>query len=300
MTIELVDGWPSPSVNPQIEALANLREFLRQAEANGDLQTVSGATAEAEIGGLFDLSNKIPDQPVLLFDRIPGYDPRFRVIVNVHTAKVLVGELSLEALKAYRQQAKLGKPEPIAPEVVGTGAVFENAIEGDAVDVRAFPAPTWHADDGGPYIGTGCVIVQRDPETGCVNLGTYRVMVQDAKTLGIFIDSGKDGDIIRRKYWDQGKSCPIAISVGQAPILGQVGALALIPGLSEYDVAGGRIGRPVRVVHGKVTGLPIPADAELVFEGYMPPLEEDARMEGPFGEWPATTPPVLAWTRSST
>jgi 4-hydroxy-3-polyprenylbenzoate decarboxylase len=92
--------------------------------------------------------------------------------------------------------------------------------------------------------------------------------------------------VIRRKYWERGKPCPIAISVGQAPILGVVGSSTTRHGESEYAVAGGRIGRPIDIVAAKITGLPIPADAELVFEGFMPPPEEDSRPEGPFGEWP--------------
>src|SRR4029077_8861247 len=57
-------------------------------------------------------------------------------------------------------------------------------------------------------------------------------------------------------------------------------------GESEYALAGSRIGRPIDVVRAGVSGLPIPADAELVFDCYMPPPETDQRMEGPFGEWP--------------
>src|SRR5262249_14968937 len=149
-----------------------------------------------------------------------------------------------------------------------------------------FPAPKWHADDGGNYIGTECLVIAKDPDSDWVNIGTYRVMVHDEKTLGVFIESGKHGDIIRRKWWARGKPCPMAISVGQAPFLGIVGGSALKPGEPEYAYAGGRIGRPIDVVPGRVTGLPIPADAELVFEGYMPLPETDARDEGPFGEWP--------------
>jgi 4-hydroxy-3-polyprenylbenzoate decarboxylase len=78
----------------------------------------------------------------------------------------------------------------------------------------------------------------------------------------------------------------MAISVGQAPILGVVASGASKSGESEYNTAGGRIGRPIDVVPGRVTGIPIPADAELVFEGYMPSPDVEMRHEGPFGEWP--------------
>ncbi|UCF95462.1 MAG: UbiD family decarboxylase, partial [Desulfobacterales bacterium] len=157
---------------------------------------------------------------------------------------------------------------------------------GDAVNVLKFPAPKWHLQDGGNYIGTECMIITKDPDSDWVNFGTYRVMVQDEKTFSVFIEPGKHGDIIRRKYWERGQACPVAVSVGQAPILGVVAALTVRQGESEYAIAGGRIGRPVCVVAGRETGLPLPAEAELLFEGYMPPPQEDARPEGPFGEWP--------------
>jgi 4-hydroxy-3-polyprenylbenzoate decarboxylase len=163
---------------------------------------------------------------------------------------------------------------------------MECVLTGDQVDITKFPAPKWHESDGGNYIGTECVNIVKDPDSDWVNLGTYRVMVQDKTTLGVFIEPGKHADVIRRKYWDQGKPCPMAISVGQAPALGVAASSAARPGESEYALAGSRIGRPIRTVKGTITGLPLPADAELVFEGFMPPPEVDSRPEGPFAEWP--------------
>jgi UbiD family decarboxylase len=100
------------------------------------------------------------------------------------------------------------------------------------------------------------------------------------------MEPGKHGDAIRRKYWAQGKPCPMAICVGQAPVLGTLAATTLPAGVSEYDAAGARIGRAIDVVQAPETGLPIPADAEIAFEGVMHPPEVEARPEGPFGEWP--------------
>jgi 4-hydroxy-3-polyprenylbenzoate decarboxylase len=220
-----------------------------------------------------------------LFQNMKGCDPRFRILSNVRNQRFVVGDVSLDALKAYRKRPR-EKSDPIPPRHLNTGPVFENVLEGEAVDIRKFPTPKWHEGDGGDYIGTECVIITKDPDSDWVNLGTYRVMVHDRRTLTVFIEPGKQGDVIRRKYWDRGLPCPMAISVGQAPILGTVACTAFRPGVSEYDEAGGRIGRPVDVVAGKVTRLPIPADAELVFEGHMPPPGVESQPEGPFGEWP--------------
>lgn len=268
------------------EAQGDLRAFLKQAEAANELQRISGADPHLEIGALFELSQENLYPPVLLFENIKGIDPKFRIIANVRTAHFVVGDLTLDAVKAYRARPKQKKPDPIPPRPVNTGPILDNVEEGDSVNLLKFPAPRWHAEDGGNYIGTECLVITKDPDSDWVNVGTYRVMVQDDKTLGVFIESGKHGDLIRKKYWAKGQSCPMAISVGQAPVLGVVAGNAIKHGESEYAAAGARIGRPIDIVAGKLTGLPIPADAELVFEGFMPPPEVDARKEGPFGEWP--------------
>jgi len=266
-------------------AMGDLRVFLQRAEAAGEFKRIRGADRHLEIGALFELSHEHLYPPVLLFEDIKGCSPGHRILSNVRVARFVVGDLNLDAVKAYRRRPK-EKQESIPPRLVNTGPVFENVLEGDAVNIRKFPTPKWHGGDGGDYIGTECIVITKDVDSEWVNLGTYRVMVHDEKTLGVFIEHGKHGDTIRRRWWARGKPCPIAISVGQAPILGVVASGSSVDGQSEYAMAGARIGRSIDVVPGRVTGLPIPADAELVFDGYMPPPETDARIEGPFGEWP--------------
>jgi UbiD family decarboxylase len=204
----------------RIEASADLREYLRQAEAAGELERVVGADPNLEIGALYELSLRDLHPPVLLFESIKGCDPDFRVLCNMRTAKFMVGDITLEAVQAFRTKPKGKKSEPIPPQEVNTGPVMECVLTGDAVDVLKFPAPKWHEGDGGGYIGTECVNIVQDPDSDWVNLGTYRVMVQDKTTLSVFIEPGKHADMIRKKYWDKGRPCPMAISVGQAPILG--------------------------------------------------------------------------------
>jgi UbiD family decarboxylase len=169
---------------------------------------------------------------------------------------------------------------------VASGPAMENVMTGDQVDVLKFPAPHWNKADGGKYIGTECMVITKDPDSDWVNSGTYRVQVQDSKTVSIFIEPGKHGDTIRKKYWQKGEPCPIVVSVGQAPALGAASASTLPEGVSEFAAAGARLGRPIQLLKGKVTGIPFPADSEIVFEGYMPPPEQVSVTEGPFGEWP--------------
>ena len=163
---------------------------------------------------------------------------------------------------------------------------MENVLSGNEVNILGFPAPKWHAEDGGRYIGTECMVITKDPDSDWVNAGTYRVSIRDERTLSVFIEPGKHADIIRKKYWARGEHCPMVISVGQAPALGAAAAQTLPENVTEFAAAGGRLGRAIELVTGHVTGVPFPADCELVYEGFMPSPEEITMIEGPFGEWP--------------
>ncbi len=267
------------------EARADLREFLRLAEELGDVVHINGADPELEIGALHELSLEHEPPPVLLFDQIKGHRPGYRIVTNVEEARVFKQERGVEAVRAARLRGR-ERYAPMPPREVPAGAVLENILRGDEVNTLLFPAPRWHAEDGGAYIGTQCVAITRDPESAWVNVGTYRVMIQDDRNVSVFIEPGKHGDRIRRTYWEQGKPCPMVVCLGIPPVLATVGAAHAPKGVSELDMAGGIVGRPLDVVRGQVTGLPIPADAEIAFEGWMHPMEVDARPEGPFGEWP--------------
>ena len=269
----------------RLAAMGDLRELIRLAEARGELERIPGADPHLEMGALYELSLRDTFPPLLLFEDIKNHPKSHRVLMNVRFSRIFQDNLDLEALKAFRKRRKW-EAEPIAPEEVNVGPICDNIIRDEAVNVRAFPAGHWHEQDGGPYIGTECLIINKDPDSDWVNVGTYRVQVQDEKTVTVFIEPGKHGSVIREKYWAKGEPCPMVVCVGQAPILGVVASTASRHGMSELATAGGRLGKPIRVIRGEVTGLPIPADAELAFEGFMPPPSEETRPEGPFAEWP--------------
>jgi UbiD family decarboxylase len=116
-----------------------------------------------------------------------------------------------------------------------------------------------------------------------VNLGTYRVVVHDRNRLGIYISPGKDARIQMEKAFQAGRPLDVAISFGHDPALFVAASSKVAWGTSEYDYAGGLKGSPIQVIRGPVTGLPIPADSEIVVEGTVMP--GDMLTEGPFGEF---------------
>jgi 4-hydroxy-3-polyprenylbenzoate decarboxylase len=127
------------------------------------------------------------------------------------------------------------------------------------------------------------MVIMRDPDTGWVNYGAYRVQAHDRAVASVMASKGKHGDIIMRKYHARGEPCPIAVVAGVNPVLFSVAGLEIPYGKNEYDAAGGLMGEPVRIIMGPKTGLPIPAEAEIAFEGFV--HEGDRIDEGPLGEW---------------
>ncbi|MBI2854478.1 MAG: UbiD family decarboxylase [Chloroflexi bacterium] len=272
--------------------MEDLREYIELAKGLGELKVIEGADWDLEIGAIVDWQSE-PGTPLLLFDKVKGYKPGFRVMANFGTAPKRLAlamglppetERPMDFVKAWRDKLRQGF-KPVPPVEVDTGPIRENIYTGDDVDLFMFPTPRWHRRDGGRYIGTGDMVIMRDPDDGWVNMGTYRVQIHDKKTATIYMAEGKHGEIIKKKYWDRGEACPVAVVCGQDPQLWIASYQALPLLVSEYDYAGWLRKKPVEVVKGVFTGLPIPATAEIVIEGELVPPEVETRIEGPFGEW---------------
>ena len=275
-------------IQPQLR-YGDLREWMREAERLGELRTVLGASWQEEIGLAADVVVPTDDGPAVLFDEVPGCPKGFRLIVNVFAGKrrnITLGfpdHLSKQELSQAFFEHYLKKERRAAPKLVDDGPVFENILTGGDIDVTKFPAPVWHSQDGGRYIGTGGFTVTMDPDERWVNVGCYRAMIHDRKSVGLLMVPGKHGHIHREKYFSRGERMPVALVVGSDPLFFYVAGTEFPYGVCEFDIVGGMRGKAVELVRGKVTGLPFPANAEIVLEGYLDP--KIRKEEGPFGEW---------------
>ncbi len=270
----------------------DLREFIDLVDKLGALRRIDGADPRFEIGGITEVAAGLPDCPALLFDNIKGHKRGFRVFTNATTsvqrAALALGIdptlRPLDALRAWMDKRKALRPQPAVS--VAKAAVLDNMIAGPDVDVTRFPAPIWHRHDGGPFIGAGSLVIMRDPDDGWINASIYRIQVHGPNRVTVQFDhGGRHGAIIAKKYWDRGKNCPVAVVHGEDPALFIAGFEYLPDGRSEYEFAGAIKGVPIEVCAGPHTGLPIPALAEIVFEGRLPPMTEATLPEGPFGEF---------------
>ncbi len=278
-----------PKQYPQQKVAEDLREWIDQVEALGELRHVDKASCNLEIGTIVDIAIEKVGRPAFLFNHIPSFAAGRRVLGNVLTSPKRVALASgmdpeteqLDIVQKWRKIFARMKQEPI--HEISDGPILQNIQSGKQVDLNGFPAPYWHEKDGGQFIGTGCLVVMRDPDSGWINTGTYRIQVHDERTTGILITRGRHGDVIMRKYWEKGESCPVAVVAGGHPLFVMLGGIPIGDSISEYDVVGGIWGHPVDVVKTPAHSLPVPASAELVLEGTIP--YDMKHPEGPFGEW---------------
>jgi UbiD family decarboxylase len=269
----------------------DLRDWLELVDALGEMKHVRGANSEEDIGAITEMLDHAEESPCVLFDEIANFKPGYRVLVNgMGSRKRQAITLGLDPadashdrlLQFWRELLKGFTPLP--PVFVKRGAVQENILRDQDVNLNAFPAPIWHPLDGGRYIGTASINIMRDPDTGIINAGTYRNQVFDRNSIGIRAAPPHDGGIIKEKYMQRGQPCPIVTVVGSDPLLFLASCVqGPAYGESELDWAGGVRGRPIEVIQGELTGLPIPAHAEIALEGYI--TTDEFSKEGPYGEW---------------
>jgi len=272
----------------------DLRDWLKAVESRGELKHVTGADWDLEMSSIVELVYREGNdpKPAILFDEIPGYPKGYRTLFGMlgstwRIARALgLSEDRVDHISVVENWYKRTKElRPIPPKLVNSGPVLENTVTGEQIDVLKFPVPRFHELDRNRYFGTAHAVIQKDPDTGWVNLGTYRIMVVDCNHLALHATPGKHGNILTyEKYFARGHVMPVAIVIGLDPVLWWLSCQRDTPwGVSEYENAGAIKGEPIEVIEGQYTGLPFPAHAEIVVEGECHPGEFVD--EGPFGEW---------------
>ncbi len=286
---------PSPSVAPAKDAVPvgwrDLREWMALIERNGELQRIATPVdADEELAAITYMATRNEKAPALLFENIAGDRSGSRVLANMLGASkqryaLAVGldpDLSIAEMIAEtraimnRRIAPVRIPKSKAP-------VNEVVLRGDDIDLTRFPSPKFWPGDGGRYIGTGDITLTASPDTGRINVGCYRQMLHGPRRVGLYCSPGKHGLLDREAWWKRGKPCEVVAAYGIDPVLFMLAAQVFGAKESEFDVAGGMMGRGIEFADGETVSLPIPARAELVIEGVV--REGDVAPEGPLGEF---------------
>src|SRR5215204_1518821 len=231
-----------------------LRGWLDEVQSMGELLCVNGASWDKEMGSITQMltEKSAGTAPAILFDEAPGYPKGFRTLYghfsSIRRVALTLGlpldyERKVEIVQKYH--ARMQELKPLPPRFVNDGPIFENVLEGDAIDVLKFPVPRHHEQDNARFIGTADCVMTQDPDEGWFNLGAYRSQVYDGRTIGCQITEGKHGRIHRDKYFERGQPMKVVILCGQDPLLFMLAASPLPDGISELDFAGGLRGEPI-------------------------------------------------------
>ena len=279
--------------------IRDLRDWLDRAEAMGELRRITEEVDPVEeMGAITYMVGKRIGSPALLFEHIKGHPGTWRSLWNLLgssnnrialTLGLEPGQPTLDLIRQARE--RLSRRIPPHEVDAASAPVNEVILRGDEIDLTKLPAPKhWPLDgegqpgqDVGRYIGTADAVLTRDPDTGIINIGTYRMMVQGPREVGLYLSPGKHARLDITRSWQQGTGIDVAACWGIDPLFMIVGAMGFPKSVSEYEFAGGIRGQAVEVVPGATTSLLLPARAEVVMEGRIEYLA--TRREGPFGEF---------------
>lgn len=222
--------------------------------------------------------------PLVFFKKIKGSN--IPLIINLGASYERLA-LALGSPSVEQMEKDLAAMEhaPIKYRVVGReeAPVKEVVLKGEDADLDLLPILTHNEFDAGPYIDAAPMIC-KERGTNNYNLGIYRHQKHNKRQLGVMINPANHGNYIRAEYEDHNEPMEVAVVVGHHPAL-LMAAVAKVPGLGgELEVAGAFLREPLEMVKAETVDLLVPARAEIVIEGVVPPHER--HYEGPFGEWP--------------
>jgi len=275
--------------------IQDLRDWLARVAQLGELVRVAQPVdRDEEMSAIAYLVAKQQPSPAVLFERASGFEKSpfgARLLWNILGPSLKRIALTLEeppgtpAVELIRRvKDKLKQRMPPREVARGEALVYEHTLTGKQIDLDQLPIPRHWPLDGGRYAGTGDAVITRDPDSGYLNVGTYRMMQQSKNQVGLYLSPGKDARLHITRAWQRGDPIYVAAAWGIDPLYMLVGSQTFPKNVSEYEYAGGIRGEPVPVVRGTTTDLLLPANAEFVIEGVIHP--NSVKAEGPFGEFP--------------
>jgi 4-hydroxy-3-polyprenylbenzoate decarboxylase len=280
-------------------AFTDLREFVARLETLGRLRRVDVPVSwDLEITEIVDRVSKASGEAnvALLFERVEGAgmpvlvnafgsEQRIALALGVdrldelgeRVAKLLDARMPGRFGERLRKLGTLIDVARAAPRRVDT-APCQEVVETAAPSLAEFPILRCWPGDGGRYITLPAVFT-RDPVTGGRNVGMYRLQVFDDRTLGMHWQTHKGGAEHEHRATSR---MPVAIALGGDPALIYAASAPLPPGIDEVVFAGWIRGGGIDLVRCRTNDLEVPAQAEIVLEGWVDPRER--RLEGPFGD----------------
>src|SRR6202048_3193517 len=283
-------------------AYCDLREFIRALDKHKELKRISfEVDPRLEITEFADRAVK-QGGPALLFEKPKG--SAMPVLINAFaSARKMeialevssvdtVAERIVEFLEMRMPEGLIGKLKML-PKLAEVGAFFprtvskgvcQEVIRTDGFSLLDYPVLHCWPEDAGRFI-TLPLVFSRNPDTGKRNCGMYRMQVFDERTCGMHWQTHKQGAEHYRRMGKQGATrMDVAVAIGADPATMYSAILPLPPDLDEMMIAGFLRQSPVEMVKCETVDLEVPAQSEIVLEGYV--NLDELRMEGPFGDPP--------------
>ena len=260
----------------------DMREFMAFLKDQDELIHIAEEVdPEWEVNGITRIA--LQDHgPAIVFDNIKGADlPMATALLG--NDKRFLWSLGIERWSDFNEEWCRRTAAPVPPKMVKNAPCQEVVISGDAIDLDRICNVVWHEHDGGPFPGTLSVSVTKDPDTGVLNAGIYRMGTLASNILGWGAPEYTHGRQHYMKYEARGEPMPMAVITGYDPSVLICASTRTPPGVDEFQIAGGLRGKPLDMVKCKTIDLVVPATTEMVWEGHVVPHER--KIEGGFGEY---------------
>jgi len=274
----------------------DLRDFLSKLESEGQLLRVDEEVApEPDIGAAAYAAGQLPNGPALFFEKVKGYDAK-KVVMNAHGswrnyALMLDLDKDTPLKELFHELAKRSDRFPVPPVVVKESPLKGIIIRKDINIFKELPLFRINEHDGGPYLAKAVVISKDPDDEKNQNLGIYRIQVKDKDRLGIQASAQHDIAIHLRKAEERNRPLPVAIALGNDPVITLAGGMPLQYREDEYEMAGALRGKAAEIIRAETVDLMVPAGAEMVIEGEIVPRKRT--VEGPFGEYTGFYSPAM-------
>ena len=298
-------------------ACQSFRGFLKQLEAEGELRRISAPVAsELEITEVADREMKKPGGgQALLFEQptVNGKPSPFPLAINTYGSEkrmaMVLGRATVQDAAAELNKLVKAKPPTslgetfklldsaldlrhAMPKKVKSGSCKEviHRFDGEPSPtlnpqlstLLNFPIQQCWPQDAGRFLTLPCVVTH-DPDTGDRNLGLYRMQVFDEQTTALHWQLQKVAARHGRRYYEKGERMPVSVFLGGDPVYTFCASAPLPDGLDEFLLAGWLRQKSVPLIKCETNDLEVPADADIILEGYVDPTEP-LREEGPFGD----------------
>lgn len=253
-----------------------LRRLVEDLTRHGEVEVHEEPVALADLSSIIEASGK-----AVLFRK--AGPQQLELVAGVMGSRrrlaIALGVAEEDSLREY--QHRMANPQPHFEVPSADAPVHQVVLTGDDIDLASLPFHLQHDLDGGPYI-SAAMDFSVDPATGKRNVGCRRLMLRGHRQLTSNLTQRSDLKLTYLACLERGERLPVSFAIGSHPTAFLAATLRR-PG-DEFGLVATLRGAPLPMVRGVTNGVPAPADAEMIIEGYFDELGY-REIDGPYGEF---------------